>query len=104
MRDIHVKMELLKYLKPFHLKTLDNTMLDLDSSLYKVVTSTVIAEANETVSKVLQQSSSSGEKEPYLKWTLVHTYQISKQAAQHRTTASIGYFKTKCDPICENPT
>ena len=70
-------------------------MLDLDSSLYKVVTSTAIAEANETVSKVLQQSSSSGEKEPYLKLTLAHTYQIDKQAAQHRTTASIGYFKTK---------
>ena len=88
-------MALLKYFKPVNSKTLDNTLPDPDSSLNEVVPSTAIAKANETVSKVLQQSSSSGERGPYLKLTPAQRYQIGKRAAEHGTTASIRYFKTK---------
>ena len=88
-------MALLKYFKPVNSKTLDNTLPDLDSSLNEVVPLTAIAKPNETVSKVLQQSSSSGERWPYLKLTPAQRYQIGKRVAEHGTTASIGYFKTK---------
>ena len=60
-------MALLKYFKPVNSKTRDNTLPDPDSSLHEVIPSMAIAKAIEMVSKVLQQSSSSGEKGPYFK-------------------------------------
>jgi len=54
-----------------------------------------IIKANEIVFKVLEQSLLSGERGPYLKLTPAQRYQIGKQAAEHGTTASIHYFKTK---------
>ena len=44
---------------------------------------------------MLQQSSLSGERGPYLKLTPAQRYQIGKRAAEHRTTASIRYLKMK---------
>ena len=88
-------MALLKYFKPVNSKTLDNILPDPDSSLNEVVTSTAIAKANKTVSKILQQSLLSGERGPYLKLTPAQRYLIGKQAAEHGTAASSGYFKTK---------
>ena len=88
-------MALLKYFKPVNSKTHDNALPDPDSSLNEVIPSMAIAKANEMVSKVLQQTSSSGERKPYLKLTPAQRYQIGKRAAEHRITASIRYFKTK---------
>ena len=44
---------------------------------------------------MLQQSLSSAERGSNLKWTPAQRYQIGNRAAEHGTTASIGYFKTK---------
>ena len=76
-------------LKPVNSDTCDNALPDPDSSLNEVIPSTAIAKANETVSKVLQQSSSSGERGHYLKFTPAERYQIGKRAAEHGTTTSI---------------
>ena len=91
------RMALLKYFKPVNLRTLDESLNlpDLDSSHREVIPSTAIAKANKIVSEVLEQSSSSGEREPYLKLTPAQRYQIGKQAAEHGITTSIHYFKTK---------
>ena len=88
-------MTLLKYFKPVNSKTHDNALPDPDSSLNEVIPSTAIAKANETVSKVLQQTLLSGERGPYLKLIPAQKYQIGKRAAEHGSTASIRYFKTK---------
>ena len=44
-----------------------------------------MVKVNETVSKVLEQSSSSGERGAYLKLTPTQRYQIGKRAAEHGT-------------------
>ena len=65
-------MALLKYFKPVKKTvTLDESLSlpDPDSSLREVIPSTAIAKANEIVSEVLEQSSSSGKRGPYLKLT-----------------------------------
>ena len=48
---------------------------------FKIVPSMAIVKANEIVSKVLEQSLSSGEREPYLKLTPTQRYQIGKRLA-----------------------
>ena len=90
-------MALLKYFKPVNSKTLDESLSlqDPDSSLRESIPSMALAKANEIVSKVLEQSSLSGEREPYLKLTPAQRYQTGKRAAEHGTTASIRCFKTK---------
>ena len=71
-----MKMTLLKYFKPVNSKALGESLSlpDPDSSLNKIVSS----KAKEIVSKVLEQSSSSGERGPYLKLAPTQRYQIGK--------------------------
>ena len=60
---MHVKTAMLKYFKPVNSKldskAHDNALSDPDLSLNKVIPSTAIAKANETVSEVLHLDSNS---------------------------------------------
>ena len=78
-------MALLKHFKLVNSKTLDESLSlpDPNSSLKEVIPSMVITKANKIVSKVLEQSLSSGERGPYLKLTPAQRYQIGKQAAEY---------------------
>ena len=73
-----VKMVLLKYFKPVNLKALGESLSlpDPGSFLNEIVPSTAIVKAMKIVSQVLEQSSSSGERGPYLKLTPAQKYQI----------------------------